>query len=71
MQIIEQTHDQKVAMYSKCTKAELIAMLIEANRQISMRTAVPYYPQLWDNVTLPIRGELSDHTVTYSNGFYR
>ena len=32
VQIIEQSHDEKVKMYSKLTKKELIEMLIEANR---------------------------------------
>ncbi len=29
--IVEQTHEEKVAMYMKCTKKELIGMLIQAN----------------------------------------
>lgn len=32
MQVIEQTHDEKMAMYMKCTKKELASMLIECNR---------------------------------------
>lgn len=37
MQIVEQTHEEKVKMYMKCSKKELIAMLIECNRIISSR----------------------------------
>ena len=32
LQIVEQTHEQKVAMYMKSPKKELIEMLIESNR---------------------------------------
>jgi hypothetical protein len=31
VQIVEQTHDEKVEMYKKCTKLELIEMLISCN----------------------------------------
>ena len=31
VQIVEQTHDEKVEMYKKCTKMELIGMLISSN----------------------------------------
>lgn len=32
MKIIEQTYDEKVKMYMKCKKIELIDMLIECNK---------------------------------------
>jgi hypothetical protein len=35
MHVIEMTHEEKVAMYMKCNKAELIKMLIESNRQLA------------------------------------
>ena len=31
IQIVEQTHNEKVEMYKKCTKMELIGMLISSN----------------------------------------
>ena len=37
LQIIEQTHEEKVDMYSKLSKKELIIMLIEANRHLLSR----------------------------------
>lgn len=36
-QIIEQTHEEKVKMYSKLSKKELIEMLIEANLHLNSR----------------------------------
>jgi hypothetical protein len=35
LQIKEQTHKEKVEMYMKLSKKELVEMLIEANKQIS------------------------------------
>ena len=32
IQVIEQTHDEKMKMYMKCTKQKLAEMLIECNR---------------------------------------
>ena len=37
MQVIEQTHDEKVKMYMKCTKLKLAEMLIECNRILTAR----------------------------------
>ncbi len=37
-QIVEQTHDEKVEMYKKCTKIELIGMLISSNLQLESVT---------------------------------
>ena len=37
MQIVEQTHEEKIAMYMKCTKKELIEMLIECNRLLHIK----------------------------------
>ena len=39
-QIVEQTHEEKVAMYMKNTKRELISMLIERDKNRDLR--VPY-----------------------------
>lgn len=33
MQIIEQTDEEKMAMYMSCTKKELASMLLECNKQ--------------------------------------
>ena len=37
VQTVEQTHEEKVKMYMKLSKKELVAMLIEANRCLEMR----------------------------------
>lgn len=37
LQVIEQTDEEKFAMYNKLTKKELIAMLIEANKHLNIR----------------------------------
>ena len=37
IQVVEQTHEEKVAMYMKSTKRELIEMLIECNRHLDSR----------------------------------
>jgi len=48
MQIVEQTDEQKFAMYDKLSKEELIHMLISANKHLDNRTPViinnPSYP---------------------------
>lgn len=45
VQIAEMTHKQKVKMYKKLKKRELIEMLIAANKIIeSMPLAIPYNP---------------------------
>ena len=63
MQVIEQTHEEKIVMYNKLSKKELIEMLIESNKQLSMVVKshafqpyiiYPYTPSPnkypWDNV---------------------
>jgi len=45
LQILEQTHKEKVEMYSKCTKKELIEMLIESNRVLYSRASTIVYPE--------------------------
>jgi hypothetical protein len=46
VQIAEMTHKQKVKMYKKLKKRELIEMLIAANKVIeAMPAGVPYIPQ--------------------------
>jgi len=42
MQIVEQTHEEKVAMYMKLPKEELIEMLIECNNILHKRPMVEY-----------------------------
>lgn len=57
MQIIEQTHEEKMAMYMKLSKKELAQMLIEANRHLENRPIMvqpiqPYTmptPGTWDS----------------------
>lgn len=39
--VIEMTHEEKVKMYNKLTKSELIEMLIEANNVINIITKEP------------------------------
>lgn len=34
LQIIEQSHEEKVAMYMKCSKIKLVEMLIECNKHL-------------------------------------
>ena len=59
MKVIEQTDEEKLAMYMKLSKVELAKMLIEANRRyagpipiyIPIETKLPeiapYSPQIW------------------------
>jgi hypothetical protein len=37
IQIIEQTKEEEIAMYMKCTKKELISMLMENQRMLAQR----------------------------------
>lgn len=39
-QVIETTHEEKVKMYNKLSKKDLITMLIEANRHLNNRPYV-------------------------------
>lgn len=41
-QIVEQTYDEKVKMYNKLSKKELIMMLIEANKVIDTIRPITY-----------------------------
>ena len=43
-QIIETTKEEKVKMYNKLSKKELIEMLIEANRNLNNRQPIITYP---------------------------
>jgi len=49
VQIIEQTDEQKMAMYMKLEKEELASMLIQSNKTLefirNMPQPVPYYVQ--------------------------
>ena len=44
VQIVEQTHDEKVEMYKKCTKLELIEMLISCNLHLEAVTKQLHKP---------------------------
>ena len=35
VQVVEMSHEEKIKMYNKLSKKELISMLIEANNQLS------------------------------------
>lgn len=43
--VVEMTHEDKIKMYNRLTKKELIEMLIEANNVISMMTSTPRVEQ--------------------------
>lgn len=43
-QVLEQTHEEKVKMYSKISKKDLISMLIEANRHLTLRKPEVVFP---------------------------
>lgn len=38
IKILEQTHEEKTAMYMKLTKKELVKMLIECNRLLDIKS---------------------------------
>jgi len=43
--VVEQTQEEKMAMYMKLSKKELSSMLIQANRAIELMNPIPvYYP---------------------------
>ena len=69
MQIVEQTHEEKVKMYMKLDKVELIAMLLENQRLIEQALLVqpwpttPSYPKHpWDHLPYP------GYKITYTDG---
>ena len=53
MQIVEQTHEEKVKMYMKCTKKELISMLLQNQ-------------MLLENFTLPLVSPILEPCETIS-----
>ena len=56
MQIVEQTHEEKVKMYMKLDKVEIIAMLLENQRLIAQAFPIVVYPTPsypnWDSTTI-------------------
>lgn len=42
LKVVEMTDKEKLDMYLKCTKKELAKMLVEANKQLSRFTSVPF-----------------------------
>ncbi len=61
LQIVEQTHEEKVKIYMKCTKRKLIEMLIENNRIIKLRGPVADFTNAY---------KWSSQNVTpYSSGY--
>lgn len=60
MYVIEQTRDEKIAMYTKCAKRELVVMLV--NREMYQPT-----PAIeWRDLTYP--RALKKHEVNYGMG---
>lgn len=47
MQIVEQTREEKILMYLKCSKRELAEMLINCNDIIRLLTPSPAQPITW------------------------
>lgn len=47
IQVIEQTHEEKLAMYMKLPKKQVVEMLIECNRIIRAITPTVYYRDGW------------------------
>jgi hypothetical protein len=48
IQVVEQTRDEKVAMYMKRTKRELAEMLVNANEALASRQpSVEFVPTIW------------------------
>ena len=43
MQIVEQTDEQQLTMYMKCSKEELASMLIQCNKAIGSRLGTKLY----------------------------
>ena len=43
MQVIEQTDDEKLKMYMKCTKKELAEMLIQCNKILDNQLGTTIY----------------------------
>ena len=44
-QIIEQTHEEKIAMYMKLSKKELVSMVIEGNKTFAVLSSGPILMQ--------------------------
>lgn len=65
MQVIEQTHEQKMKMYMKCTKQKLAEMLIECNRILDAQLQVK---NISSNSL--ISGSVSSSTTTMKEGYY-
>ena len=55
MQVIEQTREEKIKMYMKCTKAKLIDMLLENQRLLS--NPMPKV-SVWHTVTANFGGKV-------------
>lgn len=66
MQIIEQTHKQKMKMYMKCTKKKLAEMLIECNRILDGQMQVKNI----SSNSQAVSGIVSSSTTTMKEGYY-
>ena len=66
LRIVEQTHGEQVKMYMKCSKKELIEMLIENGRILNLQRprAEILNPDL--KLQWPVFGN-SGNPITYSN----
>jgi hypothetical protein len=69
MQIIEQTYEEKMAMYMKCTKKELAEMLINCNDILSMQMKLQSTPTATVNNFCNHEMEWTHNSST--GGFYR
>ena len=65
MQVIEQTHEEKMKMYMKCTKKKLSEMLIECNRILDGQMQVK---NISSNSL--VSGSVSSSTTTMKEGYY-
>lgn len=55
IQIVEQSHEEKLEIYMKLTKKELIEMLIECNRQLDAaikNCTIPLVAKRYSNMAL-------------------
>ena len=56
MQVVEQTHAQKIEMFMKLPKRQIIEMLIECNRIINNRTLEILYSDNIVNLNMAANG---------------
>lgn len=67
IQVVEQTHEEKVKMYMKESKKKLVEMLIECNKALTMMTSYPPSVQV---TKAPFQCPVCGGNGLVSNGFY-